>query len=344
MFEKREYQTRIVTKLVDMFSKHRHIMLESPVGSGKTYMGLKALSKLGGSVVWVTMRRNLLTQAEKTMIKMDLNLDIHFDTIFQKHYPKADMLLIDEAQHDATDSLNNVFEQVAPKRVLGLSGTPFRTDKMTLCYEKTVRDIGIQQLIRLGYLSKFEHLNIKNWKPENVAKHYLMDPKGYGQSVMYFRTYEECLKANSILVKNGIRSDIVTGNSDRDVQIAKFENLELDVLVNMMVLTEGFDAPQMQSIFVRDSSKLPTIQMAGRVLRTYTHCPVKKIVQSIETSFPFNKVASPIKSYTWDRNKWLSMTQENLDPIIYGVARYMASQPIVEPFKIEKFKLKRGKL
>lgn len=323
-YKEREYQTRIVNKVLKLYNKHNNIMIESPTGSGKTVMGMKILEALGKKIVWVTMRRNLLAQAEKSMNDLGIKLDIHFDTIFGKSYPNADILVVDEAQHDATSSMNFVYQQVKPKLVLGMTATPFRTDKLTLCFEKIVRDIGIQQLIRLGYLAKFEHYNIPNWNPTTVATHYLMDPIGYGQSVMFFHKYEQCQEAYTILRKGKIRCDIVTANTDRESQLAKFENGELDVLINMMVLTEGFDYPNLKTVFIRDSVKLPTIQMGGRVLRISDDNAVKKIVQSNQTHYSFLRIATPICSYHWDNGQWMSLVMnENIDKIAMSTASAM---------------------
>ena len=323
-YEDREYQTRIVAKTLKLYEEHKNIMIESPTGSGKTVMGMKILEALDQKVVWVTMRRNLLAQAEKSMNALNIKCDIHFDTIFSNSYPKADILVVDEAQHDATSSMNFVYQQVKPKLVLGMTATPYRTDKLTLCFEKVVRDIGIQQLIRLGYLSKFEHYNIPDWKPATVATHYLMDPSGYGQSVMFFHKFEQCQEAYNVLRKGGIRCDIVTANTNREAQLAAFENGELDVLINMMVLTEGFDYPNLKTVFVRDSVKLPTVQMAGRVLRISDDNSIKKIVQSNQTHYPFPRIANPTCSYHWDNGQWMSLVMnENIDKIAMKTASAM---------------------
>ena len=54
-----------------------------------------------------------------------------------------------------------------------------------------------------------------------------------------------------------------------------------------MVLTEGFDDPTLQTVWVRPSGRGPTIQMAGRVLRKCGDM-VKQIVQCRETRHPFH--------------------------------------------------------
>jgi superfamily II DNA or RNA helicase len=333
-YQDREYQIRIVQKAFDYYQNFGNVMVESPTGSGKTVMGMKILqmlvaassSTIDEKIVWVTMRRNLLRQAADEMAGLGFNFNIEFETIFAKSYPKAGILVVDEAQHDATSSMSFVHKSVKPKKVLGLTATPFRTDKLTLIFEKIIRDIGIQQLIRLGFLSQFDHYCIPNWKPETVTDHYLMDVNGYGQSVMFFHKYEDCLIALERLSKAGIRCDVVTADTDRDAQLERFEGGDLDVLINMMVLTEGFDYPNLKSVFVRDSVKLPTIQMGGRVLRTSSVHARKRIIQSTNTKFPFQKIATPVEAYHWDRNQWLALkANEKMDEIALQSAQSLLS-------------------
>lgn len=322
--EDREYQGRIVSKTIDHFEKgYKHVMIESPTGSGKTVMGNMVLDRLDLPVLWVTMRRNLLKQAQKTVKDMGLDhLDITYSTIFNKDIPKKAVLVVDEAQHDATVSTNYVYKNCKPRFVLGMTATPYRTDKLTLCFEKVVRDIGISQLIRLNHLSQFQHFTIQDWEPETVAKHYIKDQDRFGQSVMFFHKYDQCMTAMKILAKAGVRCDIVTAKTDRDAQLDAFENGELDVLLNMMVLTEGFDFPDLATVFVRDSVKLPTTQMSGRVLRKSDRVTFKKIVQSKNTGYSFTKTANPASSYVWDQNQWLCLQlNENLDRIALETAK-----------------------
>ncbi len=102
-FEKRPYQDRIVKKTVDMFMGRyvkpngetqihsRSVMIESPTGSGKTVMALKALSELQKEVPdlevgWVAMRRNLLHQAARENVDKGFNIrNIHFTSMFDKN-------------------------------------------------------------------------------------------------------------------------------------------------------------------------------------------------------------------------------------------------------------------
>ena len=113
--EPRPYQGRIVTKALDLFLNKnlRSILIESPTGSGKTVMGLliaQGLQQaLGIKVGWVAMRRNLLGLRQRKKLPRGLKLDASFISMFEKEPPRnLDLLVVDEAQHDAASSMANL--------------------------------------------------------------------------------------------------------------------------------------------------------------------------------------------------------------------------------------------
>ncbi len=83
-----------------------------------------------------------------------------------------------------------------------------------------------------------------------------------------------------------------------------------------MVLAEGFDCPELQTVFCRPSGKGVTIQMAGRVLRQHPAVPVKQIVQCQKTRWPFVRTAAAALQYVWDGEGWKSLT---VNPLINQV-------------------------
>ena len=76
----------------------------------------------------------------------------------------------------------------------------------------------------------------------------------------------------------------------------------------MGVLTEGFDSPDVKSVFARDASRLPTIQMCGRGLRTAPDKEACNIVQSEGTHYLFEKTAPARNLYRFQQNRWLALT------------------------------------
>jgi superfamily II DNA or RNA helicase len=342
-FEQRPYQQRIISQAANNWRDGvKSQLIESPPGSGKTVMGfsickdiIENAQELFG-IGWVAMRRNLLKQAAEENEAMIGCPNVHTISMFDSHVDenplmdyKHRVLVIDEAHHDATNSCATIHNIVAPDLVLGLSATPIRTDRVKLCFEVTLKDAGFHTLIQDGYLSEFDQWMLDDWKPESVARAYLAEPDKWGKSIMYFLKREECHECEAILKANGVRCDVVTGETDRFQQIEDLEEGRVDVLINMFVLTEGFDYPELQTVFVRDSAnKGPSVQMSGRVLRKHEDIPVKNIVQSVQTHFPFTRVARAHQQYVMIDGHWRSIG-------INEMVRMMSKQMIHRVIKAE---------
>ncbi len=312
--EPRPYQGRIVTKALDLFLNKnlRSILIESPTGSGKTVMGLliaQGLQQvLGIKVGWVAMRRNLLTQAAEEVAERGLKLDASFISMFEKEPPRnLDLLVVDEAQHDAASSMAHLHSLIQPRFILGLSATPFRADKVKLCFDTVIRDAGIQQLIQEGYLSQYHHFTIPNFAPKTIAEFYCREPERWGKTIFYFHTLTQCLELQNLLAAKEIRSEVVTGSSDREAQIDRFREGKVDALINCVVLAEGFDFPALQTVFCRPSTKSITVQMCGRAFRKHPDVPIKQVVQCQQTRWPFMRTASAELHFVWSNAGWKTL-------------------------------------
>ncbi|HWG47044.1 MAG TPA: DEAD/DEAH box helicase family protein [Gemmataceae bacterium] len=310
----RPYQQRIITKAVDLFAEKslRSILIDSPTGSGKTIMGLliaRALQeRLGVRVGWVAMRRYLLAQARAENANRRIGVRAEFLSMFDRDPPAdLDLLIVDEAQHDAAQSMAYLHQRIRPRFILGLSATPFRADRVKLCFDSVLKDAGIQTLIQDGYLSPYHHYTIPRHTPQSVVDFYLRDRPRWGKSILYFHTLDQCRTADRLLRAGGVRSEMVTGDSDREAQLQAFRMSSLDVLVNCMMLSEGFDCPELKTVFCRPSCKGVTIQMAGRVLRKHADLPCKQIVQCTKTRWPFLRTAAAALQYTWSDGQWRSL-------------------------------------
>jgi superfamily II DNA or RNA helicase len=296
--EPRPYQGRIVTTAVTSYldAGLRSILIESPTGSGKTVMALmiaKAIHEATKMKIgWVAMRRHLLHQVEKENVGKGFNVPLTYMSMFDKEPPTdLDMLIVDEAQHDVTASMGHIHALIEPKHILGLSATPFRADRVKLCFDKVIKDAGIATLIMEGFLSPYHHYTIPKWSVEDVVQLYASDKERWGKSIMYFHRVAQCFEARDKLVREGVACDVVSGDSDADKQIAAFFAGETKVLINCMKLTEGFDCPDLKTVFCRPSCKSVTVQMAGRVLRKHPDYPFKQIVQAKKTPHVFTKTA-----------------------------------------------------
>lgn len=325
--ESRPYQDRIHDKGIEYFKKSsngltKSLLIESPTGSGKTIMGIrlcKYFEEQGLKIGWVAHRRELLHQAEKSNKDFFGLNDIKFISLFNRkpeQFADRDVIVIDECQHDASKSAQILHDSIRPSHIIGLTATPYRTDRAQLCFQKVIKDAGIHQLIREGFLAEFNQWITNNeWTPENVCKTYMERPEEWGKSVIYFLTRDDARECAKMLNAEGIPTGCITGDSPRESLLHAFETGELSVLTNVAVLTEGFDCPNLKTVFVRPSSRGPTVQMAGRVFRKHPDISSVNVVQSSNTKFPFTRHARPRERYVETNNGWRCISSKNLEKI-----------------------------
>jgi len=324
-YEERPYQKRVIAKateglITQLTQKKKKLyassLISSPPGSGKTYMGLSVIKNildyLGDQnlvVGWCAMRKTLLQQAAEENKQSYKIKNFKTISIFDQNPPKCDILMFDEAHHSVADSAINLLAKVNPKMYIGLSATPYRTDGMKLNFADTVMDASYRALIRDGYLAQFDQYMLEEYNVETMTTSYLKFRAIWGKSVAFFLTVDECERAAAIVRAAGVKASVVTHKTDVDEEVRKFRAGETEILFNVFTLVEGFDCPELKTVFVRDSSKGPTIQMAGRSLRTFMDLTgkwkVANLVQSRKTKNPFDKFADARAAYTMHMGDWL---------------------------------------
>jgi superfamily II DNA or RNA helicase len=314
VLEKRDYQTRVIENTLQAVADgHQHILIEAPCGAGKTVMALEIARRLheqyNYTAGWCAMRKHLVRQAaEENDAKIGFK-HIEFFSMFNKNPPSADVLIDDEGHHTAAESAVTIYQKVNPRIHIALTATPFRTDRMKLCFSKVVKDSGIRALIDQGYLAPYHHYTFDNpWTPENVASAYLNDVERWGKTVGYFLTRVECEACAQLIRRGGVPCEVVWAGSDQEAQIAAFSRGEVPILLNMFILTEGFNAPDLKTVMVRPGSKGPTIQMTGRVLRPK---PYAQVIQNNDTKWLFSRTASPEQKFVLNHNEWEDRDTEN---------------------------------
>ena len=343
--EIRDYQQRIMAKTIDAYTnqKLKSVLIESPTGSGKTVIMLMILKKLeeldpAMTFGWVAMRTKLLAQARQENERVGVK-NIEFVSMFEKHPPKSKMIITDEAQHSAADTCLNLHHMMEAEISCGLTATPFRTDKIKLAYEKIISDCGVRFLIEKGYLSNFDQYVIPEFTPKTVVERFMDDPKRWGKSIFYFQTKELCFEAAEMLKQAGISCAVLLGShpeDQREIIYSGFEDGIIQVLINVYLLTEGFDAPDLRSVWVRDSGKLCTMQMAGRSLRKDPKDPnkVANIIQSQNTYYPYLKVAKARRQFIYEDNRWMSIEP---GPLIEQISELIRRKLFIKPVQIPRF-------
>lgn len=114
-----------------------------------------------------------------------------------------------------------------------------------------------------------------------IVQRYLNHKDRYKQTIVFALNVDNAIALNKLFKENKIKSDFVvsdirdafTGvsisNQENKEKIHKFRTGELDVLINVNILTEGTDLPKVQTIFLARPtiSTILMTQMIGRGLR-----------------------------------------------------------------------------
>jgi hypothetical protein len=224
---------------------------------------------------------------------------------------------------------------------LGLSATPLRTDRMKLSFQETVTTCSIDRLIREGFLSPFHSYMLPHYGPQIVGECYLNSPERWGKSLVFFHTVLECCQFQKVLADAGVPCEVVTSESDKDRQLEDFVAGKVRVIANVSMLTEGFDQPDVQTIFARDASRLPTIQMCGRGLRKADGKQFCNIVQSAKTSYLFEKVTPAQRRFKLMNGQWMAL-QDGTEAIEKTIKMSLALLERRERLRNERKRSARG--
>jgi DNA repair protein RadD len=212
--------------------------------------------------------------------------------------PKAEMLVIDEAHHTPASTYRKIIEAYPDAVLLGLTATPCRGDGRGLggIFETIIETPQVAELIEGGYLVRTRVYapvipDLKGVKVQagDYNERQLADrmdrPKLIGDIVTHWLKYGErrrtvaftvnvghSIHLRDEFVKSGVRAehiDATTPKPEREATLARLASGEIEIVTNCMVLTEGWDMPEVGAcILARPRRKMGLYrQMIGRVLR-----------------------------------------------------------------------------
>ncbi len=148
-----------------------------------------------------------------------------------------------------------------------------------LFYKKDIAD-----MIEEGFLADYiVHIPIFNDDPtnKNICEHLV---KNYRSIIVFCKSHKEGMEINKLLNQIQPRSaeyiDCHTTKRKRDEILNRFETGELSFVVNVRVLTEGYNCPRTKGCFFvhLPSSKTTIIQIIGRALRLHPEKTVANII------------------------------------------------------------------
>ncbi|MBD2454848.1 DEAD/DEAH box helicase family protein [Nostoc sp. FACHB-87] len=143
---------------------------------------------------------------------------------------------------------------------------------------KDIKNIEDFDKLPKNIAEKIAQSSIRNNK---IVDHYIKNREKYKPLLVFAIDVEHAITLNAIFRLKGINSDFIVasvkdlntgatvsikGNSEK---INKFRNGEIEVLINVEMLTEGTDLPNIQTVFLTrpTTSTILMTQMIGRALR-----------------------------------------------------------------------------
>ncbi len=219
--------------------------------------------------------------------------------------PRLDILVIDEAHRAAADSYRNIVDAAREKNpdclIAGFTATPARGDKKGLrpIFNNVCEQITLRSLVEMGFLvppktyiaslpglaEELKKVTKRGGEYDMDEVDTLMNTRANNKAVVreweslasdrktivFCSTVKHAQEVCSEFIRHGVSADCIFGDTQNRAEILyRFDKGDLQVLVNVAVLTEGYDSQPVSCIvLLRPCSYQSTMmQMIGRGLRT----------------------------------------------------------------------------
>jgi DNA repair protein RadD len=212
--------------------------------------------------------------------------------------PPADLLIIDEAHHFPANIYRRIIDAYPQATLIGLTATPCRGDGRGLggIFDVIIECPQVAELIEQKYLVRtrvfapidpdlkgvetrvgdyVESQLAERMDRVNLVGDFVSHWHRYGEmrkTVCFAVNVQHSLHIRDEFIKSGVRAAHVDGSMpkpERDAVLARLASGDVDIITNCMVLTEGWDMPEVSCcILARPTRKMGLYrQMVGRVLR-----------------------------------------------------------------------------
>ncbi len=190
------------------------------------------------------------------------------------------LIIIDEAHYITTDSYQKVMSFYPEAKIVGMTATPFKENKvMTNFFDVVSYSASLQEMIDEKYLVPPKLFSLPR-PSDDIEKIMSMIVGTYKQNesgknaIVFMRTIKEAKEIRNVFESAGVSSHTITSGvkgKTRAEHIESFNRGKLKVLTTVDVLTAGFDSPICSSIFMPFATKSVSkyLQRVGRGLRLY---------------------------------------------------------------------------
>ncbi|MBD2000573.1 DEAD/DEAH box helicase family protein [Leptolyngbya sp. FACHB-541] len=152
---------------------------------------------------------------------------------------------------------------------------------LDFCRELTDKDIKAIEAFDKLPKAVAERLAMSSVRNKRIVDHYVENREKYKPLLVFAIDVAHAIALNAVFQHRGINSDFVVGElvngatnakvspKENGEKIQRFKRGELEVLINVEMLTEGTDLPNVQTVFLTrpTTSTILMTQMIGRALR-----------------------------------------------------------------------------
>jgi DNA repair protein RadD len=317
----RPYQLDSIEKIrARIRSGDRRVVLVMPTGGGKTVVASKIIRSAigrGSRILFLAHRKELIDQTHAKLARFCVAAGVLMGTDKRRddfqpvqiasvatlvrrldRLPPADLVIVDECHHAASDSYKKILNAYPNAVILGLTATPWRSDKIGLAdlYDSSVLAASVAELMEIGALVRYDayaydapdlhevgivagEFNQKDLALAcntsilvgSVVREYLAHAQGR-RAILFPVNIEHSQSLVGEFRSFGIAAEHVdcdTPKTDRERILGGLASGAVTVVSSVGVLTEGFDCPAAEVCILARPTKSLTLhlQMIGRVLR-----------------------------------------------------------------------------
>ncbi len=184
-------------------------------------------------------------------------------TILKRDIGPRDLIVIDEAHHAVSNTYQEVLARYPNAHVLGVTATPDRADKVALgsYFQHVAYKYETSDAIRDGWL-----VPVKTIEADGVDG--LLAVVGSRRTIVFTPNVAKAIEvAGALPGARYVHGDMPM--KERDATLAAFKAGEFQFIVNCNILTEGFDAPEIECVAMlrATQSRGMFMQCLGRGLR-----------------------------------------------------------------------------
>lgn len=213
-----------------------------------------------------------------------------------------DTVIVDEAHHAAAASYRKVLDALEAKVTVGFTATPERTDDKALSevFDEVVYARSLLEMIRDGYLCDLRGVRVRiadldlskvkvsggDYQAKDLGRAMeaahaptqtaaaLLEHAPDRKTVVFVPTVDLARDTAAAIDEAGIPAAYVygeMGTEDRHEALRRFESGEVRAMVNVDVLTEGYDEPSIDCVCIAapTKSRIAYVQRVGRGTRIH---------------------------------------------------------------------------